>query len=428
MYFYGDFHYFKRLMTPFRTLSVFPFLILLIFSPNPLSSQVSDLRANTISIYIDCGFCDSDHIRREITWVNYVREPREADVHILLTTESTGSGGKKVILFFYGQLGFQGINDSLHFFLAPDDSDDTERNMLVRHLRIGLFPYLKNSHLLQYADIHITIPDTNSVTESKWNNWVFSLSTYGNFNSNKNYLSFSLSNSFTADHITEKFKSETSFDQSFTESRFDSDDYYYRSINRSYSFYHRDVFALSDHWSAGFWLGANSSTYSNLRLKYYLIPAIEYNLFPYQESTSRQLRLSYTLGPQQHIYYDTTIYNKSSEMLFRHSLNISAQFVQKWGSIWLNTSYSNYLHDFSLNRLNFNARTNLRIAKGLELSLYSSYSIIHDQISLPKGEATPEELLLQQRELKTTYNLYFYGGLTYTFGNLYNNVVNPRFN
>lgn len=399
----------------------------LILSTISASAQQAETRPYTISVFIDCDFCDFDHIRQEIIWVNYARNSHDADVHVLISSEATGSGGSKVNLFLIGRHEFLGKSDTLYYYLAPDDTEEIQRSLLLRYLRIGLLPFLKNSPMLRYANVELTLPDTSSETPGKWDDWVFRVNTSGNINSNKNYLSYSISSSLSADRITEKFKTESSFSHNFSESKYRSEDYNYRSINRSYSFFHRDVFSLNKHWSAGFWLGANSSTYSNLRFKTYLNPAIEYNLFPYSESSRRQLRMSYTVGPMYNTYHDSTIYGKTEELLFRHSLNVSTEFVQSWGRVWLNTSYANYLHDFSLNRLSFNSSVSLRIARGLELTMMSYFSLIHDQIALPKGEATPEEILLQQRELKTSYSFYLYGGLTYTFGNRYNNVVNPRF-
>ncbi len=44
-----------------------------------------------------------------------------------------------------------------------------------------------------------------------------------------------------------------------------------------------------------------------------------------------------------------------------------------------------------------------------------------------KGGAPPEQILLKKKELETQYSYYSQVGLTYTFGSIYNNVVNPRF-
>jgi len=52
---------------------------------------------------------------------------------------------------------------------------------------------------------------------------------------------------------------------------------------------------------------------------------------------------------------------------------------------------------------------------------------INDQLSLVRGELTEADILLQLQELETTYNIGGEIGVTYTFGSIYNNIVNPRF-
>ncbi len=322
---------------------------------------------------------------------------------------------------------FNGQNDTLTFHYLPDDTENTKREYLIHYLKLGLVRYVKDTPLQKYISVDVQLPETEEEVIDKWNNWVFELSASGYVNCDKNYNQFNIWSSVSANRITEKFKTETSVNHSYSETNFEYDDYNYKSLNRSYSISHQDVFSLNEHWSTGLWVGGLSSTYSNIKLKYYVNPAIEYNIFPYKESTRKQIRFNYNIGPNQHFYNDTTIYNKIDEIVFDQNLNIAAEFVQKWGRVWLYVSYQNYLHDFSLNRLSFNTSLNLRIVKGLEFSVYTGYSIIHNQITLPKGDASQEELLLQQRELKTDYSFWANAGLTYTFGNLYNNVVNPRF-
>ncbi|MDA0334911.1 MAG: hypothetical protein O2782_07090 [bacterium] len=51
---------------------------------------------------------------------------------------------------------------------------------------------------------------------------------------------------------------------------------------------------------------------------------------------------------------------------------------------------------------------------------------INDQLSLAVGGATLEEVLLRRRELATDYKVWSRAGLSYTFGSIYNNVVNTR--
>jgi len=40
--------------------------------------------------------------------------------------------------------------------------------------------------------------------------------------------------------------------------------------------------------------------------------------------------------------------------------------------------------------------------------------------------ATPEEIIARQQALATHYSYFTGFGLSYTFGSIYNNVVNPR--
>jgi hypothetical protein len=63
----------------------------------------------------------------------------------------------------------------------------------------------------------------------------------------------------------------------------------------------------------------------------------------------------------------------------------------------------------------------------MTVNLGGSYSFIHDQVSLRKGDASIEDVLLNRQELSTTFSYFTNFGVTYTFGSIYNNAVNPRF-
>ena len=69
----------------------------------------------------------------------------------------------------------------------------------------------------------------------------------------------------------------------------------------------------------------------------------------------------------------------------------------------------------------------MRIFKGFSLNAYGSASRIRDQLYLKAGEATDEEILLRRRQLATGYRFRFSMGFSYTFGSIFNNVVNTRF-
>jgi len=100
---------------------------------------------------------------------------------------------------------------------------------------------------------------------------------------------------------------------------------------------------------------------------------------------------------------------------------------EKWGSISATLAGAHYFHDASKYRLNLFTNLNLQLFKGVSVFAFGGGSRIHDQVFLPKGEATLDEVLLRRRQLETSYSYFFGVGLSYTFGSIFTNVVNPRF-
>lgn len=100
---------------------------------------------------------------------------------------------------------------------------------------------------------------------------------------------------------------------------------------------------------------------------------------------------------------------------------------QKWGAVNFSVSGSHFFHDFSKNNLGVWANVRLNLFKGFQFRIGGGARLIRDQLSLPKAGATDEDILLQQRQLATNYRYHSNIGITYTFGSIYNTVVNPRF-
>ena len=90
-------------------------------------TDIEALKKAAPKIYIDCGLCDIEYIKTEITFVNYVRDRKEADAHLLITTQSTGSGGREWTLHFSGQNGYAGLDDTVKYFSNQTDTEDDIR-------------------------------------------------------------------------------------------------------------------------------------------------------------------------------------------------------------------------------------------------------------------------------------------------------------
>lgn len=78
-------------------------------------------------------------------------------------------------------------------------------------------------------------------------------------------------------------------------------------------------------------------------------------------------------------------------------------------------------------RLSIFANADVRLFKGFSFNMFGDYSRIRDQINLKRGNASVDEVLLRQRQLATGYRYFVGFGISYSFGSIFNNVVNPRF-
>jgi hypothetical protein len=386
-------------------------------------TTIDTLRKDALNVFMEA----SDYIRKEIPYINYVRDIKDADVYIIRTVQPTGSGGYEGTYYLVGQQKFEGMRDTLSFNTMPDETEDGRRQKQIATLKMGLMRYVAKTPLAKYISIRFTEPLAETVSTDKWNSWVFSPSISAFLLGEKTYKTRNVNTRIAAHRITENWKINLNLSYSFSKDRYDIEDEVIISDRNSTNFNSLVVKSISDHWSVGGSLSLRASTYNNLDFNSELMPGIEYDLFPYSESTRRQLRFLYRVGHNYANYTDTTIYDKLEEHLWLHSINIAYEVVQKWGSIDVNIGYSNYLHDWSKNNLDFGGEISLRIAKGLSVNVYGNYSIIHDQLGLIKGEVSTEEVLLRRRELETQYFFYTSFGFSYTFGSIYNNVVNPRF-
>jgi len=389
--------------------------------------DIEELKKTAPKIYIDCDWCDIEYIKTEITFVNYVRDRKEAQVHVLITTQTTGSGGREYTLTFMGQLNYSGQDDILKYYSNKTDTDDEIRKGLVQTLKVGLMRYVAKTPISRRIAVSLMDQVKPTSVIDKWRFWVFSLSGRGFFNGQKSILYNYYSGSFSANRVTPELKVRTSVSASRYFNKFDIEGETIESTMSTQKFNGLVVKSLNEHWSAGAYLSLTSSSYSNIQFAINPAPAVEFNLFPYSQSTRRQLRFLYRLNFSAVKYDEETIYLKMKENLWSEALSTTVELKEKWGTISASLEGAHYFHDFSKYHLNLYGEISLRLYKGLSLELYGYGSRLHDQLSLPMQGASYEDILLMRKQLATSYEYYFYVGLSYTFGSIYSNVVNPRF-
>jgi hypothetical protein len=393
-----------------------------------LISNTDSLETNNLNVFYDCQSCDITFIKQNLNYVEFVRDQRFSDVHILINSQVNGSGGERIMLQFIGQNKFSKLTDTLNFSTNPNMTDDDKRRLELRYIELGLIRFFIEKGLEDKIELSIKKSDQiKIVEEDPWNSWVYKFSANGWFNGQETYRNSNVDFSVNVKRVTEKNKFNFWSNINLNSEVYTFDDEEIENNQQSFNLYTNDIISINDHWSYGVFGKVLNSKYSNYELVTGLKGGIEYDFFKYSESANRQVTLSYTLGGLYNNYYDTTVFNKTEEVLFENSLLLASTFKQKWGNVTGSVDYESYLNDLSLYQVRFYLNLNIRLFKGLSWRVNGRYIIQHNQINLQKAGASLEEVLLQQQQLKSGYNYQFRTGLSYSFGSIYNSVVNPRF-
>lgn len=404
---------------------------------SPAQNSTND---HAIKLFIDCSSgCDMNYIREHIPYVNFVRDVHEAELYLLITRQNTGSGGRNYTLFFSGQQRFAAMADTIDYYSNPDDTSDIIREGITKTIALGLIRFVAKTPMKDRVLIsYLGEPQAarEQVTD-EWNFWVFQVELSPDIQIEQRNKEFSWEFEIDINRVTPDWKLENEFQYDHETEIFIRDIYddatgEYKeirteAITKSWDIENLTVKSITDHWSAGLKTDIQSSSYRNIRFRTSFAPAVEYNIFPYSEYNRRELTILYDLGYVYNSYVDTTIYNKMEETLYQQSLDIRLRLQQRWGYSSVSLNSSTFLHDFQKYYVSLNGYISVRIFKGFSLSLRGSMAFINNQIELPKGNRTDEEVFLRLKELETNYRYSLGVGLNYSFGSIYSNIVNPRF-
>jgi hypothetical protein len=387
-------------------------------------------RTDALRVFLDCDSCDENYLRTEITFINYVRDRTVADVHVLVTTQDTGGGGTEYTLKFIGLQRFAGVDQSLKYVAPQTNTSDETRRGFAAIFRLGLVRYVAETPLASKLRVTFDKPKEQAAeaVRDPWNFWIFQIGADGNFQGEESQSENSIEGSFSANRTTDNWKMDFGVEYDYSQEKFTLDEgEIFTSVQRQFDAQALVVKSLTNHWSVGFGAAVLSSTFSNYDLRTRVAPGIEYNVFPYSESTRRILTFLYTAGLETADYQEETIFGKTSETLFIHQFETSLGLRQPWGTASASVAMSQYLSDPDKYQISADGEVEVRLFKGLSLDFSASASRRRDQLSLRRGDASNEEILVRQRELATGYEYEFGFGISYTFGSIFNNVVNPRF-
>ena len=386
-----------------------------------------------LRIFLDCQYeCDFDFLRTNVAFVDWVRDRESSDVHVLVTTQTTGGGGWNWTLKFIGSGSLLGVDESLTFATASTDTSDARRKELARVMRLGLARYAVRTGKIGSLDVTFRPPagaaGASAPQADPWNFWVFRTSVNGNLGGERTNKNRSYRLNLSANRVTDNWKVNLSTNGNYNENSFEiNDTTTIRSISRNWGANALAVKSLGSHWSAGLRANISGSTFNNQDYVLRVTPGVEYDVFPYSESTRRSWTFLYSAGPVFIDYEEETIFDKLKETITEHELSSNLGLRQPWGSAGASVSFRQQLNNLERHRLSLFGHADVRLFKGFSFNVFGDYSRIRDQINLRKGSASLDEVLLRQRQLATGYRYYIGFGVSYSFGSIYNNVVNPRF-
>lgn len=386
-----------------------------------------------LKVFLDCGEnCDFDFLRQEITYVNYVRDRKDADIHVLVTTRNTGTGGREYELQFLGAGRF---GDHVHravYVSSGTDTSDERRRGFARVFTLGLTPYLMDTHVSGRMKLQVMAPDEAPAAAmaktDKWNLWIFRMGASTDLRGERSDKSRQFKGNFSANRTTEQWKVSFVGEGQYNKNTFTlSSGSTLTSTSHNYQVRAVVVKSLDkDHWAAVGRISTGDSTQNNYKHNSRIATGVEYNIFPYSESSRRALLFQYAIGLNRFDYRELTIYDKMHETLMDNSVQGVLAFRQPWGFTSLSAEYITYLHDLTKRRLELDGRLDLRLFRGLSVNTNGKLSLVHDQLYLKAGSASDEEILLRRQRLATSYRYELTVGFSYQFGSIFNNVVNPR--
>ena len=382
----------------------------------------------SIKTQIDCRGCDGNYMRQNITFLDHVRDQDLAEIYVFVNT----SGNPSSVIYeieYTGKGRFDGINNKFSVDYSKTLTGNEIRDLLKETLIKGYIPYLLHTDQAEQLELvlHELPKTTTEKIDDPWNNWIFSVRGNMDMEHQDTREEFNYDVGFDGDKVTEHWR--VRLDGYYNKNTLkitESDNSSFTSVRNRKFLGGSIVKSLGNHWSAGVFGDVGTNSVDNFKFKSAVAPAIEYSLFDYKEVLTREITFAYQINYNTQKYFETTIFDVLRDQYYTQSLSMNLTYRKNWGSVYSSVRASNFLNDPSKNRLSINNWASVRVFKGFSVRVNANFQVIKDQINLPKGEASLEDIILQQRALATTSKLNLGVGMSYTFGSIFNNVLNTR--
>lgn len=402
----------------------------LLVVPSAVAAQASpDFAPRTVlRAFLDCREgCDRDFIVTELTWVDWMRERLDADIHVLVQAIATGSGGSRVDVIGTGQRGFAGRVDTVRFITDANDSNDAIRRQMLRAIGQLLVAPASKSDAGRFLTVAYAPPPGTRLARDRWDFWVFRASALGSFNHDARTRFETLQGGVSADRTTPVWKVRSGVDVNYAESRFRLGSG--GDLIATRRLFLGDVFvarSIGAHWSVGGAASVTKNELQNIEQATRLAGVVEWDLFPYEEFQRRRLTVLYTAGVRASRYDALTLYGKTDESQPLHSLDATFTTRKLWGDARISLQGEQYLDALAFYRASLNGGVSVNFGRHFSVNVAGGATRDRAQRYLPGSGSAQADLVVQQR-LFSDYRLFGQVGFTYRFGAIFNAIVNPRF-
>ncbi len=409
------------------------------------AQQGQGVNGDRVSVFLDCAsrFCNLTYFRTELSWVNWVRIPQSSDVHLIMTSQGTGAGGREYQLDFIGNGDFD-YEEQLAHQALPTDTDRETLDEIAHTIGVGLLHFATLNGFLESVAAFHEIADvldidseqidprervvTGEEVEDPWNFWVFRLGGRTELNGEQTRRTTRIDGNFSASRVTPTWKMNFRGNVNYNQREIDlTDAPTFVDSRTDWGFSELIAYSLADHWSVGFQGEVRRIVRFNQDFRAEITPALEYSFFPYEEATRRALTVFYKIGPAYRRYIEETVYGETAETRWEQSLEFELSQRQQWGDASVRMTGSHFLHDSGLYNVRLGGDIDFRIARGVSVNAEGNISWVNDQIYLSAEGATDAEALLNLQQRSQDFNYSLELGFSFQFGSIYNNVVNNRF-
>jgi len=401
---------------------------LIVFSMLAFSANGQDI--SKIKVFLDCSNCNENYYRTQLGEVSFVRDRKVADVHILLSSTYLGTGTQHWELQFIEIPEKEGKPTQLTTDTFQAQTENEVDQHILKYIKAGLLPYLLENSSEMEVDFSLPkaseqnmqiVPDSDP-----WNFWVFEIGGDIDFSKESNQSEYELEGELDLERTTEAWRYRGEIEYLYQNNKINRNGTEFNSSLKRVEASGSVVKTLGEHWAAGVFGRMYSSTFTNIKQGSSLQAAMEFNFFPYKQVATKEFTIAYFIGPRMFEYFEPSIYEETQENRMAHNLSINLNLRKPWGTAEVRLKGYQFLHDLSKNRVELSSELSVRLVKGLFLRTSADFSVIRDQLYLPKGDASIEEILLERRAIATDYETSFSVGIAYVFGSIYNSIVNTR--